>query len=63
MRLQFFEDKLNLPACRVSLSDGVSVEGIRADVGHVEPILGFFGESDCDQAQTTSHGASRRMPA
>ena len=58
MRFQLLEDELDLPACRVSLGDGVGIEGIRLDVGQVEPILGALGESDRDQPQATSNGAS-----
>ena len=58
VRFQFFEDELDLPACRVGLSDGVCVERVRVDVGEVEPILAAVGESDRDQTQTTPSGTA-----
>ena len=57
-RFQLLEDKLDLPARRVGLSDGVGVERIQVDFGQGEPILGAVGEPDRDQPQTTANGAS-----
>ena len=57
VRLQFFEDEFNLPACRVGLSNALSIQRIGVDVGQVEPILGALGESDRYQAHTTANRA------
>ena len=51
VRVQFLEDELALPSCRVGLSDTVCVERFGVDVGEVEPMFAAVGEPDRDKAQ------------
>ena len=54
---QFFEDELDLPACRVGVSDMLCVERVRVDVDEVEPVFIALGEPDGEKAQTAPSGA------
>ena len=60
VRLQCLEDELDLPACRVGLSDGVGVERVRVDVGEVEPISLLSGSRTATRRRRRR--AVRRMP-
>ena len=57
VRLLLPDDELDLPACRVDLSNGVCNKRVRDDVRHLNGTQCCRRESDCDQTKTTAHRA------